>query len=204
MGSPDYHPYGSGFQVQSQRLGNLTGEPLLHLEAPGEAINQPGQFGKPDYLPGNVADIDRSRKRKQMMFAKAGERDLLQDHYLIEWVLEDPAKNDRGVFLIALSHLPKRFDHPFRSICNPWVEGRIGSDSPEKDSYRFFHQSLAWSAFAIDPIMHRSQDPSIQRTFHFLCCWTLKRHFGFSRQRLMHHCSVSLETSPPEKAGEIR
>ena len=65
-----------GFQVLLQPVGDLFGEPFLHLGPASEVLDDPGQFGQPQDAPaGQVADVGGAGERQQVVFADRPQRD---------------------------------------------------------------------------------------------------------------------------------
>ena len=105
----------------AQRLGDLAGQALLHLQAAREDLDQARDFAEPDDAALRyVSDVTFSEKRQQVMLAEAIEVDVLDDHHLViidaeERVVEDGVDVGR----IALSQKAKRFLHSLWRVEQP-------------------------------------------------------------------------------------
>jgi hypothetical protein len=105
----------------AQRLGDLTGQSFLHLQAARKDLDQARDFAEPnDTALRYVGDMTFSEKRQQVMLAEAIEVDVLDDHHLViidaeERVVEDGVDVGR----IALSQKAKRFLHPLWRVAQP-------------------------------------------------------------------------------------
>ena len=61
-----------GSRMLHQRVGDLGGQPLLHLRAAGEHVDQPGQLGQPGdpaVLRRDVADVRDAVEGHQVVLA---------------------------------------------------------------------------------------------------------------------------------------
>src|SRR6266536_198271 len=69
-----------------QQVGDLGGEPLLHLRTAGEDVDksrQLGQPGDPAVVAGDVADVRDAVERQQVMLAEAEDLDVAHQHQLV-------------------------------------------------------------------------------------------------------------------------
>ena len=58
-------------------VGDLLGQPLLHLRAVGKQLHDPGQFGQTeDAFVGQVPNMGHPDKREQVMLAHRPDRDV--------------------------------------------------------------------------------------------------------------------------------
>ena len=65
-------------------VGDLLGQPFLHLGAAGEQLDHPGQLGQAeDPLPGQVADMGDADERQQVVLAHRLHRDRAGDDQLV-------------------------------------------------------------------------------------------------------------------------
>ena len=105
----------------AQRLGDLTGQSFLHLQAARKDLDQARDFAEPDDAALRyVGDVTFSEKRQQVMLAEAIEVDVLDDHHLViidaeERVVEDGVDVGR----ITLSQKAKRFLHSLWRVEQP-------------------------------------------------------------------------------------
>ena len=76
-----------GLEDLHQRVGDLGGQPLLHLRALGVDVDQPGQLGQPGDLAAlgrDVADVGDAGERHQVVLAHRPELDVAdQDHLVV-------------------------------------------------------------------------------------------------------------------------
>ena len=64
-------------------IGDLFGEPLLHLEVPGEQLDHARELGQADQpVAWHVADMGNAAERQQMVLAQRVERDVAHEHEL--------------------------------------------------------------------------------------------------------------------------
>ena len=80
-----------GLSVLDQRVGDLGGEALLHLGPAGEALDQPGdlrQPGDPAVVARDVRDVGHAVERREVVLARAEERDVAHHHHLVVVRLE--------------------------------------------------------------------------------------------------------------------
>ena len=67
----------------ADRVGDLVGQPLLHLQAAAEDVDEPRNLAEADHLVArNVGDVALAEERQQVMLAQAVEVDVLDDHHL--------------------------------------------------------------------------------------------------------------------------
>ena len=75
-----------GSRMLHQRVGDLRGQPLLHLRPTGEDVDQPGQLGQPGdaaVVDGDVADVRDAVERHQVVLAHRADLDVLDQHHLV-------------------------------------------------------------------------------------------------------------------------
>ena len=67
------------------RVGDLVGEPLLHLEPAGEDVHDAGHLGEAEDLAvGDVGDVGPAEERQQVVLAQRVELDVAHhDHALV-------------------------------------------------------------------------------------------------------------------------
>jgi hypothetical protein len=72
----------NGCDLFSNRVGDLIGEPLLHLQAPAEDIDQARDLAEANHLRArNIRDMAPAEERQEMVLAEAVEVDVLDDHH---------------------------------------------------------------------------------------------------------------------------
>jgi hypothetical protein len=71
-----HHADPLGFQFTIQPVGDLLGEPFLHLRSGREVLDHSGELGQPeDAVVGQVADVGDAGERQQVMLAEGSQRD---------------------------------------------------------------------------------------------------------------------------------
>ena len=109
----DDHTHTLGVDGFHEGLGDLAGEALLDLEAPGEAIDEAGEFADPvDLVPGDVADMAFPEEGEHVVFAHAVDLYVADDDHVIAFFGEDCLpKNIMGIDAVALREvIPGFFD----------------------------------------------------------------------------------------------
>lgn len=67
-----------------QRVCNLHGQSLLHLQSAAKGIHQPRDLAQSDhFFVRHVSNMASSKKREQMVFAHTKEVDILHNHHLV-------------------------------------------------------------------------------------------------------------------------
>ena len=113
------HHCALGAEPIHQRIGDLHVEPLLHLQAAGEPVDQPRQLGKPTnlaVLAGNVSDVSPANERKHVMFTQRCERDVLNDDQFVVVNIKLFVEMVSGIFSIAAQDLVVCLGNPFRGL----------------------------------------------------------------------------------------
>ena len=80
-----------GLSSSISSVGDLRGEPLLHLRAPGVHLDQPGQLRQPGDAAvgaGDVADVRDTVERQQVVLADRHDLDVADEHQLLVVRLE--------------------------------------------------------------------------------------------------------------------
>ena len=78
-----------------ERITNLCGEPLLHLQSSCAYIHHSGNFRQSgDVAVGNVRHVGFAVKRNHVVFAQAVHLHVLHDHHLLHALGEDCTSND--------------------------------------------------------------------------------------------------------------
>ena len=117
------------------RVGDLRGQPLLHLEAAGEAVKHPRELADPDHLVvRQVGDRRLADDRRHVVLAVRLERDVLQQHDLVIAAdfLEGAAKMLRGIFLIAARIFPPRARDAPRRIEQAFAVGVVAGPADQR------------------------------------------------------------------------
>ena len=80
----DDHADAHRSQVGVEPVGDLLGQPLLHLRAVREQLDHPGQLGQPeDPVAGQVADVRHADERQQVVLADRPDRDVAGEDELV-------------------------------------------------------------------------------------------------------------------------
>jgi hypothetical protein len=73
-----------GLELVAEPVGHLLGEPLLHLEVSGEALDDPGQLGQAeDAAAREVADVGGAVEGQEVVLAQRVEGDVAGQHQLV-------------------------------------------------------------------------------------------------------------------------
>ena len=103
MAGLDDHAYALRFDDLLDSFGNLRGETLLNLQAPGEEFNQPRDLAQADHL--SVRDVGYvyfAEEREQVVLAEAEHFDVLDDYHLVVGDGEERAlEQGLGIFGVA-------------------------------------------------------------------------------------------------------
>ena len=102
----DHHGDSLGVELFHQEVGQLFGQPFLHLRALGEHVDDAGNLGQPDDLAvGDVGDVRLPDDRQQMMLAKADEANVLDQDHLVIFLREQLSEMATRVLMQALEDL---------------------------------------------------------------------------------------------------
>ncbi len=108
------------------RVRDLVGHPLLHLEPPGEHVHNARDLGQPqDLAVGNVGHVGPPEERQQVVLAQGVELDVPHhDHALVAF-LEHRVTHHLGDRLaIPLGQKAQRVLHPIGSL-DQALAGRV-------------------------------------------------------------------------------
>ena len=108
--------YAHGINLLHDDLGDLSGQSLLHLQAPRKNIDQPGQFAQSDHLSGwDIRDMAASEEWQQMVLAQAEDLNVLHDHH---FVIRDREKRSIQYLIdilpVAAGQVSHGLRHPMR------------------------------------------------------------------------------------------
>jgi len=119
-----------GFHQRGRHLG---GQALLHLEAPGENLEQPRQLAEPqDLLAGNVGDVRLAEKRQHVVLAEGEEIEVLEhDHLGVLFGEERPVDHLARVLLMPLGEEAERTRHAHRRAGEA-LAPRLGIEGAEE------------------------------------------------------------------------
>ena len=103
MAGLDHHGDTARAERRLQRGGDLTGQPLLQLQPPGEGVDQPRQFrNADDAAVGPVGDVSLSHDRREMMLAGGDQGNRAEQHdFVIAVRVEDPIEQPGRIDRIA-------------------------------------------------------------------------------------------------------
>ncbi len=105
----------------AERLGDLVGQPFLHLQAAREDLDEARDLAQPDDAAlRDVGDVASAEERQQVMLAETVEVDVLDDHHLViidgeERVVEDGV----DVGGVTAGQETKRLLHSLRRVEQP-------------------------------------------------------------------------------------
>ncbi len=103
----DHHAHALRLDDLLDGFGDLRGQPLLHLQAAREDLDQARQLAQPDHFAlRNVGDVHLAEEGQQVMFAEAEHLDVLHDHHLVVVDVEQRAFQQLfRIFAIALGQI---------------------------------------------------------------------------------------------------
>lgn len=139
--SPHHHAKMSGFdhnadtmgiQLCAQCFSDLHGQPFLNLQTPGEHVDDPRNLAETDhFFVGQVADMDSTKKRQQVMFAHAEKVDVFDDDHLVIFDREQRTVQEMiDIALVPLRHKSQGFGHSLRGLEKP-IPTRLFTESEE-------------------------------------------------------------------------
>src|ERR1700722_4617154 len=110
----DHHAHSLGINRILNGIGDLPCKPLLHLQAPGKDLHQPGYLAQADHLAlRDVGHVDLAEKRQHVMLAKRENLDISHDHHLVVVHIEQSAaQNLRRILAVTLSEKSHRLRRP--------------------------------------------------------------------------------------------
>ncbi len=80
----DDHPNTLGVQIGVEPVGNLLGQPLLHLQSSGKPVDDAGQLRQSDdALIGQIPDVRNSMERQHVVLTQRLERNVPSDDELL-------------------------------------------------------------------------------------------------------------------------
>ena len=98
-----------GLQAVHHDVGDLGGEPLLQLRAPGDGVDQPRELGDADHAPArHVGDMRRAAEREEVVFADREEGDIAEDHHFVVALVEADLEQRFGVDFASAEHFLER------------------------------------------------------------------------------------------------
>src|SRR6266508_2169201 len=115
----DHHQGAARFEVLDELVGDLRGEPLLHLKPARQPVHQPGQLGQPGDLPTHVRDVRHVRVSHEgghVVFTVAVQRDVADHHHLVVALLEHHLEGVRRAGAQADGHLLPHTGDPRRGL----------------------------------------------------------------------------------------
>ena len=91
----DHHAHAVRLQGLLQRVRDLVGQALLHLEPPGEHLHDPRDLAQSEQSSlGNIGDVRLSEERQHVVLAERIQLDVLdEDHVVV--LLDEHARSDR-------------------------------------------------------------------------------------------------------------
>ncbi len=125
-------------QVGHQRVGDLRGQPFLHLGATGEEVDQAGdlrQAGDPAVLRRDVADVGDAVERHEVVLAGAVDLDVAHDDHLVVVDGEGRLQHALGRRVEAREGLGVGAGDPVRGVAEPLTVGVL-TDGDEQLPHR--------------------------------------------------------------------
>src|SRR3954452_9440708 len=95
----DHDDHAAGLEDLHEGVGDLGGQPLLHLGPLGVDVDQPGQLGQPGHLPAlgrDVSDMGHARERHQVVLAHRPQLDVADQDQLVVVEGEDRGQHVLG------------------------------------------------------------------------------------------------------------
>ena len=142
----DHDDHALRVQLADQRVGDLRGQPLLHLRAPGVEVDQPGELGQPGdpaVAARDVADVRDPVERQQVVLAQARDRDVADQDQLVVVLVEGLVEHRVGS-----AYSPARIS-PYARATRAGVSrrpSRSGSSPTAMSSSRIAASARAWSS----------------------------------------------------------
>ena len=147
----DHHRDALGLEHALERLRDLRGETLLHLQAPAEHLDQARDLREPHHLAlRQVGDVRAPEERQHVVLAEAVEVDVLHDHHLVVADVEERVVED-------LRRDPA--SSPCRRSASPWPRAPACAAGRRGRGPRRSPSAAARSG--------ARSDPRCVRSFHF-------------------------------------
>ena len=134
----DHHDHPARFQNAIDGIGDLRGQPLLHLGSFGIEIDEAGQFAEPGDLAISaryVADVSNPGERHEMVLAAAPHLDVFDQHQLVVAQVEDGGQHRLRILPKPAEHLRVRPRNALRGIAQSVPIG-IFTDPDQDLPYR--------------------------------------------------------------------
>src|SRR5262245_29322963 len=121
----DDHAHPMRIELRLQGFGDLYSQSFLDLKSAREDIHDARNFAQSHhFLVGQIADVNFSVERQQMMLAHAEEIDVLYDNHLIVFNWEKRTVQEViDVAVIALGHEAEGLGHSLGSLDEPVPSG---------------------------------------------------------------------------------
>ena len=122
----DHHDHAARLEDLHERVGDLGGQPLLHLRALGVDVDEPGQLGQPGDLAGlgrDVADVGHPGERHEVVLAHRPQLDVADQHHLVVADVEGGGEHVVGRLAQALGQLGVRPRDPRRRLAQALALG---------------------------------------------------------------------------------
>ena len=99
----DDDPDAEGFERRHQRVGDLIGQPFLHLEPTRKHVDEAGDLGQPDdFTVWQVGDVRFAEERQHVMLAERVQLDVAhEDHRVVGFREHRVADDALGRLAIA-------------------------------------------------------------------------------------------------------
>ncbi len=163
--SPHHHAKMSGFdhnadtmgiELRAQCFSDLHGQPFLNLQTPGEHVDDPRDLAQTDHLlVGQVADMDSTKKRQQVMFAHAEKVDVFDDnHFVIVDREQRTVQEVIDITLVSLRHKGQGFGHALRRLEKPIPTGFLTEGEEHLRDQRLENRQVRSLSTSVD-VFHR-------------------------------------------------
>ena len=149
-------------QAPTHRVGDLRGQPLLHLRAAGVEVDDAGQLrqsGDPTVRARDVADGGGAVPRHEVVLARRVERDVLDQHELAVVLVEGRLENLVRVDVQAAEDLGERARHPGRRGLQALTVGVLADREQQLADGRLGPGRRRSAASALNPGRHPGPEP---------------------------------------------
>jgi hypothetical protein len=125
VGGGEHHADAGGLQHLHHRVGDLVGEPLLHLEPPGKDVHDPRHLRQTQNLAvGDVGHVGPPEERQQVVLAQGVDLDVPHHNHALVSLLEHGVAHDLfHRHPVALGQKAERLLHPLGGLQQPLAPG---------------------------------------------------------------------------------
>ena len=140
----DHDDGAARIQLAHQRVGDLRGQPFLHLRAFGIQIDKPRDLrkpGDPAVLAWDVPDVRHPVERNKVVLAGGVQRNLLDQHHFVVLLVKGGVQHGIRIGVQPGEHLLVRPSDPRRGLLQPVPVG-IFPDRNQQFTHRRFGARL--------------------------------------------------------------